>query len=167
MTAALAVAAPERRWYVAATAPRLERIAQDQLTRAGVGTFLPLRELPPDDIRACAPLWPGYLFVASPYVPQTATAARRIVATEQGPIATPRGLVERLMAQADKDGIVLPYKATPRFAVGDHVRIEFGPLTGSFGTIARINGHHVRVEINLFSRTAPLDLRSEQLSRVA
>jgi hypothetical protein len=163
-------AQPGAAWFIAVTAPRMERIAQDQCSRLGVPTFLPLKELPPGDIRACAPLWPGYLFVAAPYVPPTVTAARSMVATSDGPVVTPRGMVERLMERADKDGIVLPFKpppAAPRFAVGETVRINSGPMTGAFGTIARINGHHARVALNLFASIVPVDVRTEQIARVA
>jgi hypothetical protein len=155
------------RWYVGITVPRLERIARDQCSRAGVPTFLPLRELGPADPRACAPLYPGYLFMTDCHVPSVVTAARGIVSTAGGPIVVPPGMVERLMAKCDKDGVHSDHRhrAGPQFAVGDEVRILCGPLMGAFGTIARINGHHLRVDINLFSRNAAVDLRTEQVER--
>jgi hypothetical protein len=157
---------PGARWYVAATAPRLERAAELQCWRVGVPTFLPLRELAANDPKAFAPLWPGYLFVAAAAVPRGVTAARRMVATENGPVATPRGMVERLIERADRDGIVLQYKPAPGFKAGDMVRIEFGPFTGAFGTIVRVDGHYARVELNLFARIAPVSLKTEQLTRI-
>jgi transcription antitermination factor NusG len=76
-------------------------------------------------------------------------------------------LVERLMAQADADGIVLPYKAAPRFAAGDHVRVLCGPFEGAFGAVAKVNGHHLGVALTLFSRETVVFLRSEQVERVS
>jgi hypothetical protein len=158
---------PGARWYVAATAPRLERAAELQCWRVGVPTFLPLRELAANDPRACAPLWPGYVFVAAPAIPRGVTAARRMVATENGPVATPRGMVERLIERADRDGIVLTYKARPRFASGDDVRVLCGPFEGAFGRVTKVNGHHVGVALTLFSRETVVFLRSEQVERVS
>jgi hypothetical protein len=163
-------ALPGARWYVGVTAPRMERIAQDQCSRAGVPTFLPLKELPPEDPRACAPLFPGYLFLCAAALPTGVTAARGVVSTAAGPIICPRGLVERIMGDCDEDGLHKKHRFTPaqppRFAVGDLVRIDHGPLMGAFGTIARVNGHHLRVELHHFLGNAPVDLRTEQVSRI-
>jgi KOW motif len=158
---------PSARWYVAATSPRMEVMAAWQLGRAGVTTFLPLRELGPEAPKPCEPLWPGYLFTAAAHLPAGVTAARGIVRTTDGPIATPIGMVERLMAAADKDGIVEGYRAPPRLATGDTVRILNGPFAGAFGTIARVNGANAMVELNLFARTTGVFVKVEQVERVA
>jgi hypothetical protein len=162
---------PGARCFVWITAPRAERVAQQQCSRHGVPTFLPLRELAANDPKACAPMFPGYLFACAAGILPGITAARGVVSTADGPIIVPPAALAKLLGECDADGIhkrgrLEPPPEPPRYAVGEPVRVIAGPLTGAIATIARVNGAHVRVELHHFLGNAPADLRAEQVERL-
>lgn len=136
------------RWYVAATAPRKERVALDNLVRQGFRGFLPTlietRRHARQFRTAIAPLFPRYLFVI---IDRERPGWRRVNGTRgverlisdcEGPIAVAPGVVEALTEASDGHSVVRFGGAA--LAAGDAVRVVAGPLAGALGVLQRLNG---------------------------
>lgn len=160
-------------WFVAVTAPRAERIAQMQLAREGVETFLPLKEDAPTlktpiNVK---PIWPGYLFVTRETVPESVSAVRSFIVGPEGrAVCVPDGLVESLMDRADADGLIDPYvppAAQARPLVGQVVRMLYGTLAGHFATVERLRGSAMMLEIHCQGVKWMIKAKVEQVALVA
>jgi transcription antitermination factor NusG len=117
-------------------------------------------------------MFPGYLFACAAGILPGITAARGVVSTADGPIIVPPAALAKLLGECDADGIhkrgrLEPPPEPPRYAVGEPVRVIAGPLMGVIATVVAVDGHYLRVEINLFSRTTRVSVRSELAARLS
>lgn len=159
------------RWYVVATHPRAEGMAQANLLRQGFEAWLPRyrksrRHARKVDIVA-APLFPSYLFVSLDAATARwrsingTTGCRQIVATGDRPMPVPPGVVEALRAEADAEGFVALRDPARTFAPDTPLRVVEGPMTDLVGRFQSLDdagrvvllldllGRAVRVQVPL------------------
>lgn len=128
-------------WYVVQAKRSEEHRIVQHLVRKHVRTFLPLLEVLQRRRagrmrRSLEPLFPGYLFVHMPgleahpevwYAVRWTPGVRRILGTDDTPVAMPPGAIRAVRARIADLGYVRP---RPRFQPGDTVRIRLGPFAG-------------------------------------
>lgn len=166
-------APPGPAWYVVRSKPRREQFAQGQLIRRGVETFLPriaecvrFRDEP-----VVAPLFPGYLFARIDLEQQYTSViwspgVHSMVAFGDVPVPIDREVIEFLQDRCKGLGLIV---ATPRFEVGQQVRVIDGPLAGLHGVVhEHVSGRaRVRVLMELLRRRTQVTLPMEMLESVA
>ncbi len=163
------------RWYVAATAPRKERVALDNLVQQGFRGLLPTLVETHRHARqfrtAAAPLFPRYVFVILDRERpgwrriNGTRGVERLIADRDGPIAVARGVVEALAAASDARGVVRFGGAG--LAIGDAVRVVAGPFAGALGVLARLDGPaRAQVLLRLLGGTVKVAAAREWLAAV-
>ena len=160
-------------WYVVRSKVRREEFAQGQLVRRGVETFLP-RIAECGRIRSepvVSPLFPGYLFARVDLETQYSAViwtpgVHSMVAFGDVPVPVDSGVVEFLKQRCKGLGLIV---ATPRFDVGQEVRVTNGPLAGLHGVVQEhVSGRaRVRVLMELLRRRTQVTLPMELLESVA
>jgi len=136
------------RWYVAATAPRRERVALDNLVQQGFRGFLPTlmetRRHARQFRTAAVPLFPRYIFVVLDRERpgwrriNGTRGVERLISDRDGPVAVAPGVVEALVAATDSRGVV--HFGGANLVVGDSVRVVAGPFAGALGVLQRLDG---------------------------
>lgn len=134
--------ADTQHWCVVRSAPREEARAETNLLRQGYNAFLPRIRRQVRHARKVqwrlAPLFPGYLFVS---LDPAVTAWRPILSTwgvvglvrfGERPASLPPGLVERMRAISDSDGLLT---GSPELQPGDEVRISGGAFDDWIGQV--------------------------------
>lgn len=134
------------RWFLVQFKPNSHKVAQRNLERQGVKTFLPMQEITRRQetrfISELRPLFPGYLFVrldpdTSPWRKINSTyGVSRIVSFHDIPAPVPNGLVESLIDRCDVNGGVL---GGENFQRGDEVKVVEGPFAEFTATIETID----------------------------
>jgi transcriptional antiterminator RfaH len=129
-------------WYVVQSQARAEGLAAINLGRQGFQTYLPRFWKTSRHARrvktTCAPLFPGYLFVAIDMAVQRWRAIRstmgvaRLVCNGEVPALLPATVIDALRQREDERGYVC-MPSTPRFAPGDRVRIVEGVFSTYLG----------------------------------
>jgi transcriptional antiterminator RfaH len=122
-------------WYLAQCKPNCARIAERNLKRQGIRTFLPLQEQTRQSgsrfVSDLRPLFPGYVFVGVHQggqhwrVINSTYGVSRLVAFSEYPAPVPSVLVSDLMRRCDSEGRLHP---PPQLAPGDTVRVITGVL---------------------------------------
>ena len=152
-----------RRWYVAATLPKHERLAEDQLKRQSFETILPfiINERGERELR-----FPSYILVAFDQVDDhwrsiNGTRGVRALLFGETPIPLPRGVAEtfRTVETFGTLGV--------SFQIGESVRVTDGPFTGHVGSITRTGRERVQILISLLSRAVPVYVSSSQIDHAA
>ena len=153
-------------WYLAQCKPNSGKIAERNLKRQGIRTFLPLSQ----QTRRCGarfvsdlrPLFPGYVFVGVHLGSQhwrainSTYGVSRLVAFSNRPARVPSGFVADLMRRCDAEGRLLP---PTHLAPGDKVRVtcgSFANLVAEVETIAP--DQRIWVLLDLLGRTLRVDL---------
>jgi transcriptional antiterminator RfaH len=138
-----------KRWYVVNTQGQKEARAQMNLRRQGFEAWLPQFRRRRRHARrvdsVLAPLFPSYLFVRlDPEIDRwrsingTFGVVRLLCNGNTTPLAVPDGLVEEIMRRCDESGaVVLPRR---RLAVGEAVRVAFGPFADLEGLFQEMSG---------------------------
>ena len=136
-----------RRWYVAHTHPHKEHRAVSHLQRQQFETFLPCFKKRRSHARridqVLSPLFPRYLFVSLDLeadrwrAVHSTVGVRHLVCHGDLPAAVPTGIIEDLMAQADRRGVVAPATLL-LFERGDRVRIVDGAFADQVGQYDRM-----------------------------
>ncbi len=152
------------RWYCVQTHFREEYRALGELWQQGFRAYLPC--LLPEDGERIEPMFPGYLFVAfdaarDQWRPIVATrGVRRLFsAAPERPLPVPVGIVEELQARGRAgDGVIDLRRRAPDLE-GRTVRILSGPFADFTGVCQMVAADRVRVLIDLFGRSAPIDLK--------
>jgi len=133
------MSAPDTAWFLAQIKPNSDRIAERNLARQGLATFLPrteeTRRAHGRFVTRQAPLFPGYVFVA--FDPAAAgwravNATRgvsRLISFGDRPAIVPDDLVTALMQRCDEAGRLRPV------APGDRVALTRGPFAAFVGTV--------------------------------
>lgn len=141
-------AATAARWYCVQTKPRAESTALEHLARQRFHCFLPrvrlIRLRGGRRSRVVEPLFPRYLFLqARPELESLAPvrSTRGVLGLVRfgGRIAEAPGvLIQRLIADADSEGVILRPDNAPQ--PGDRVRIVEGLLQGLEGVYTQMAG---------------------------
>jgi transcriptional antiterminator RfaH len=137
-----------KRWYVVNTQAQQEARAQMNLRRQGFEAWLPQFRRRRRHARrvdsVLAPLFPSYLFVRLDLEIERWRSINgtfgvvRLLCNGDSPLAVPEGLVEAIMRRRDESGsVVLPLR---RLAVGEAVRVAFGPFADLEGLFQEMSG---------------------------
>lgn len=133
-------------WHLAQLKPNATAIAERNLTRQGIRSFLPRHAVTKRQrgrfTTVKAPLFPGYLFVAL----NTTQGKWRAVNSTQGitqlvsfggaPASVPQEIVSQLMQRCDRSGLL---QATDALSPGDPVKLVAGPFADFIATIEQID----------------------------
>lgn len=133
-------------WFLAQLKPNCAQIADKNLQRQGLETFLPLQEetRPRNGkfVTEAHPLFPGYIFVTFDVRQglwrriNATYGVGRLVSFGQTPAEVPRGLIEGLRQRCDGTSKLLPPST---FAPGDQVRLTSGPFVNFVAEVETID----------------------------
>lgn len=160
-----------QRWYVAATQPSRELLAQRHLRNQDFEVFLPRRARrvrhAGKTTSVLSPLFPGYLFIGmDPSVVRWRSingtiGVRHILCADERPLPLPRGFVERLHSLADEHGCIAHDDG---LKAGDRAVVVGGPFADRVGTLLSMDGKgRVKLLIELLSASVPLEMQAENL----
>ena len=136
---------PGTSWFLAQLKPNCGHIAQRNLKRQNMRTFLPLEEATKRQsgkfATALKPLFPGYIFVAFNIASGRYRAVNstygitRLVSFGKDPAPVPLDIISQLLLRCDASGKLMP----PKFLkAGDQVRITTGPFADFVAEIETI-----------------------------
>jgi transcriptional antiterminator RfaH len=135
MTSTKAIHDDNQSWFLAQLKPNSYRIAERNLRRQGLTTFLPLNERTKAQRsrfkKTLEPLFPGYIFVAFDTTRggwraiNATIGITRLVCFGKRPAPVPRELVADLLLRCDVRGTL---RAPDGLSKGDRVRISSGPF---------------------------------------
>ena len=164
-----------KRWYVVYTQARSEDRALWHLQNQGFDCFLPrcfkTRRHARKTDTVLEPLFPRYLFTR--FDPDVArwraiNGSRGVVGLlDDGvrPLAVPGGLIERLLAQSDQQG-VMPLASLGMFWKGRSVRIKSGPFAGQIGEVGDVlakGRDRVQILLNMLGVETSMEMPSYAL----
>ena len=161
-------------WYVVATKPRQEVVAQEHLMRQGYSTLLPVLHFRKRQRgrwqRVTEPTFPGYLFVelepgCDDMAPIRSTqGCRGLVRFGQQPAAVPEQVMQVLRLSANTQLLPDDELEDP-FSRGDVVRIEEGPFQGLSAIYCMKKGaDRVQVLISMLGRAQHLNIDINSVS---
>jgi len=137
----------DRRWYVAASQPGREDLAQLHLRRQGFVSWLPRQRRMVRHARRTTEknvaFFPGYLFISldlatDRWRPINGTmGVRSLLMQGDRPLACPVGLIEKMQDVSDANGLV---NEQAGLVEGGAVRILVGPFADMVGTLVRLEG---------------------------
>jgi transcriptional antiterminator RfaH len=166
----LASSEPTPFWAVARTILHHDRLAAENVARAGYEVFAPKIKTRVSARWRVAPLFPGYLFVR--VVEQWRIIERTIgvltlVKFGNTPARCPDAEVAKLLARSD-DGGIMALPPAPTIALGTRVRVIDGPFRGFEGLYAgMIARDRERILIDLLGRQTAVELGAGQLVETA
>ena len=163
-----------RAWYLVYSKPQQERVALENLERQGYSAYLPLvrnrKRRQTRVVHVTESMFPRYLFVnlsdsTDDWGPIRSTlGVSNLVRFGNEAARVPEGLVERLRAREDEEGLQ-PVEA-PAFRRGDRVRIADGPLAGYEAIFhARSGKERVVLLLDLAGKLARLQVLEDDLER--
>lgn len=153
-------------WYLAQCKPNCGKIAERNLKRQGIRTFLPLsqqtRRSGTKFVSELRPLFPGYVFVGVYPGGQhwrainSTYGVSRLVAFSEHPARVPSGFVADLMRRCDAEGRLLP---PPQLAPGDRVRVISGSFANFLAKVETITpDQRIWVLLDLMGRSLRVEL---------
>ncbi|MDP1633678.1 MAG: transcription termination/antitermination NusG family protein [Gallionellaceae bacterium] len=153
-------------WYLAQCKPNCHRVAERNLKRQGVQTFLPLqqqtRRSGSNFVSDLRPLFPGYIFVGVHPRGQhwrainSTYGVSRIVAFSEHPARVPSAFVADLMRRCDAEGRLLP---PPQLAPGDRVRVISGSFANFLAEVDTVTpDQRIWVLLDLMGRSLRVEL---------
>lgn len=135
------------RWYVAATQPGREDVAEQNLRRQDFGIWTPRQIRVVHHARRRhekrVAFFPGYIFVSLDLERHrwrsvnATSGVRSLIMQGERPALCPAGLVEGLQALTDGSGL---FNGVAGIAPGDAVRVVNGPFAELVGTLTRLDG---------------------------
>ncbi|MDA8173553.1 MAG: UpxY family transcription antiterminator [Nitrospiraceae bacterium] len=160
-------------WYAAYVKSRHEFVAQSELGRKGVQTFLPtikkLNQWKDRKKLVEFPLFPGYLFVNVPSYPsefvnvlKTRGVVSILASGLDGPVPVPQDEIEslKIMLTSGGDGV----NVYPHLKSGALVRVKRGPLKGARGAVMNSEGEHIFVvNIDILGRSIGIKVYANDL----
>lgn len=163
-----------RRWYVAASQPGREDVAQLNLAQQGFISWLPRQRRmvrhARKTVEKSVAFFPGYLFIAldletERWRPINATVGVRSLIMQGGrPMACPTGLVEGMQLLSDASGLV---NEQPMLTEGGAVRVLVGPFAEMVGTLTRLEGTgRVRVLLDLMHSQVAIQMASRDVTPI-
>jgi transcriptional antiterminator RfaH len=163
-------------WYALHTKPRAESLAQSNLQRQAIKTFLPrLRRKKTIRRRyrwTTGPLFPGYIFARFDFdrhgrLVKYANGITNVVSFGGTPAVVEDAIIEAIHAhcEPDTDTVTLP---PPELRPGDRVQVREGPLTGLEGIFEHEMSDRDRVVILLetIGRGARAQIQRAQLEKL-
>ncbi|MDO8982390.1 transcription termination/antitermination protein NusG [Cypionkella sp.] len=152
--------------YLAQCKPNCGKIAERNLKRQGIRTFLPLSQQTRCSgtkfVSELRPLFPGYIFVGVHAGGQCWRAINstygvsRIVAFCEHPARVPSAFVADLMRRCDAEGRLLP---PPQLAPGDRVRVISGSFANFLAEVDTITpDQRIWVLLDLMGRSLRIEL---------
>ena len=167
--------APNHPWFVVHTHYRQESIAARELAENGYPHYLPMQatqrrikgvltplHLPMFSMYCFCQVLPGQSAANVRYLP----GVRNLFSTPSlKPIPLPGGFVERLITEAPRR-LHLTVDALPCLDKGTKVRATDGPLTGLDGVVLACDGLMTQVDMMMFGRPCPVELRRVDLDVV-
>lgn len=133
-------------WYLAQLKPNSARIAERNLSRQGIRTFLPLLARTAKRrgrfVEVKEPLFPGYIFVsfgealARWRAVNSTYGVARLVSFGREPAPVPAELVAELQMRCDPSGVIQP---EAQLRPGDRIAIRHGPFAGLIAEVTRIS----------------------------
>lgn len=162
-------------WYVVATKPRAELVAQEHLQRQGYATLLPTLRLRKRQRgkwqEVTEPTFPGYVFVGlelgrDDMAPIRSTqGCRDLVRFGQQPAVVHEDIIRALQMGNSAQGASADEIKDP-FSPGDVVLIEDGPFQGLSAIYCMNKGaDRVQVLITLLGRAQHLNIDIDSVSR--
>jgi transcriptional antiterminator RfaH len=140
---------PEKTWYAVYTKPRNESVAEQNLWRQGIDTYLPLvatrRRRRGKWLHTVEPLFPRYLFVRMDFKTQSSVTIRStrgavgLVRFGAEPVSVPTALVDELKRSEGPENGLHVY-AESRLTEGDRVVILDGPFKDVVGVFQTVDG---------------------------
>ena len=163
-----------RRWYVAETLSRSEKLAQYHLERQGFTCFCPrfraTRRHARRTTTTLTPLFPGYIFVSFSrdhdrwQSINSTIGARRLVGGERGPVPMPLEVMEALFARCGEGEVDC---VIPDVKPGDQVRITSGPFANCVAAIEALDGKgRVRVLLDILGSCKSLTVEKRAIGPV-
>ena len=165
-----------RNWFVAATKPRDEALAEVQLKQQGFGTFLPrfrkIRRHARRMTEVLAPVFPGYCFVQAdpqqyPWRSINATrGVRRLVGAMNGePQAVPSSAMAAIFERC-KGGLI--QSLVPEFTPGMKVRLISTAFVDRIATVELLDDKgRVQVLLDLLGQSMPMRVSPDAIEPFA
>lgn len=161
-------------WYLVQTKPNAHALAERNLRRQGIETFLPMQERTERKssrfVSQSRPLFPGYLFIKvaegeAPWRSVNGTlGVSRLVSFGATPRPVPEGLVSSLQARCDATGHLRPFSA---FAAGDDVEVLQGPFAQFAATVEKIDPEkRVWVLLDLMGQKMRVSLEAGHIAKI-
>jgi transcription elongation factor/antiterminator RfaH len=157
---------PGERWYLVSTGPHQEQRALANLERQGFRPFLPRILKSVRHARSIrlvrAPLFPRYVFLPLNLERDRWLSVRStfgvsslyMAGARPGPV--PEGVVEAFVDLVDGTELT---RLDAGLAVGDAVRVLFGPFADLVGTLCRLDDNgRVRVLLDIMGKSTPVSL---------
>jgi transcriptional antiterminator RfaH len=166
------MARSDARWYAAATLPRQEALAAENLRAQSFDFFLPRMRVTKRHarrvIQAVDPVFPGYVFVRMD-VEATAwrcingtRGIRQLVMGGERPLPARAGVIETLIASVGDDGYV---KFTDPVRPGALVRLTNGPFAEALGEVLSLDGRgRVRLLLSMFGSAIKVETERKRLA---
>jgi transcriptional antiterminator RfaH len=173
-----AISCHQGQWFAVQTKANAFNVARRHLTRQGFLNFAPTSEATRRQrggFRTLqAPLFPGYIFVASDDQAQRWRAINstygvsRIVSFSGIPAPLPKGFIAALRARCDADGRILPEPEPPAFTLGEDVRITVGPFANLIGEILKVScDRRVVLLLDLLGGKIRVTVSNDHLTRLS
>lgn len=161
-------------WYLVQTKPNAHALAERNLQRQGLSTFLPMQEVTGRKssrfVNKIRPLFPGYLFVEvpegqAPWRSINGTlGVARLVRFGEMPEPVPEGLVAALRARCDADG---HFVAPNELSAGDAIEIARGPFAHFVAEVEKVSpDQRVWVLLDLMGQKTRVSLEGDQVSKI-
>lgn len=162
-------------WFLVQLKPNTLAQATRNLSRQGIGTFMPVRDIGSrrgqQVVVRKKPIFPGYLFVNfDPKKPQwrainSTYGVARLVTFNQGPPQPlPKSLILGLMARCDENGCFLP---PDDFQAGERVRAISGPFVDFIAEIEDVpDQQRVGVLFEIMGRSVRAIMSQRDVERI-
>lgn len=155
------------RWYVVCTRSRHERIADEQLSRRAIATYLPtygsLRQWHDRKKQLMLPAFPGYLFARFPFAERvrvlSSPGVTRLVTFGNRAAFVADDELERLRTALS----IRQTEPHPYLPLGARVRIVAGPLRGLCGVVQRGRGLRMIISVDCVCRSLAVELQESDL----
>ena len=158
-------------WYLIQFKPNSHRLAERNLHRQGLETFLPMQKITRRKasrfVSAVKPLFPGYMFVSvnselAPWRSLNSTiGVSRLVSFEGKPKPLPLQLISGLMLRCDASGTLLPPKS---LSEEDSVEMLTGPFANFIATVDTIDPEQrIWVLMDFMGQKTRIQVTADQL----
>ena len=152
------------KWYALRVRPRFEKVVSRNLQGKGYEDFLPLfkrRSQWSDRIKEIElPLFPGYVFckfnVLNRLPVLMIPGVTAVVQIGKTPIPVEEHEIKSLQAAITSGGYYEPW---PFPECGQRVRVEYGSLAGTEGTVLMVkNSYRLVISVNLLQRAVAVEI---------
>jgi transcriptional antiterminator NusG len=158
-------------WYVLQVQPLREFRVREQLERAGIEHYLPVRKRKGwRGLELDAPVFPGYVFARNACAADLYDLFRptrwllRLLGDRRGPASVPDSQVETLRLMLTRPKIEI----TDLWQGGEEVEITAGPLAGAIGRVAYVkNKVRLIVSIEMLGRAVSAELDAAAVRAMA